>query len=200
MLEYPLWYGPFQLLALVCVLVLVLGQADSVEDAVSNDYQKKQHFVGICAGFIAIILVAIAPWLWYQYWRVTQVYLPPEERVARWADEALPPADVVPLLRGQRDFAELSITPVTAENAAEINALALEVLSYSPEARVVEKIIDSYRLLGRVPEAVWFMQRFKAAYPDAYAEWLARTEEAERAQAAASGVASGAASPASARQ
>jgi len=44
-------------------------------------------------------------------------------------------------------------------------------MHFSPEARVVEKVIDSAVMLGHSDEALFFMQRFKAAYPQEYEQW-----------------------------
>ena len=66
-------------------------------------------------------------------------------------------------------FATLMLTPLTKDNAAQLNALAHELLHYTPETRVVGKLIDSARLLGREDEARFFALRYRAAYPEAYA-------------------------------
>jgi hypothetical protein len=51
--------------------------------------------------------------------------------------------------------------------------LAQRLLHFSPERRVVERVIDSALLLGRNAEAVFYLQRYKAAFPAAYADWMA---------------------------
>ncbi len=48
-----------------------------------------------------------------------------------------------------------------------------EVLHFSPEPRVIARLIDSAMLLGREDEALAQMARFRIAFPDAYARWLA---------------------------
>ena len=75
------------------------------------------------------------------------------------------------LFREQVRFAELTLTPLTADNAGQFNAMAHELLHYSPEAPVVEKLIESAILLGRDEEARLFLERYRAAYPAAYARW-----------------------------
>ena len=69
-------------------------------------------------------------------------------------------------------FAELGITDLTADNAAYIHALALEMLHFSPEASVAAKIVESAELLGLRQEAQDYRTRFKAAYPQEYSAWL----------------------------
>jgi len=70
-------------------------------------------------------------------------------------------------------FATLTTTDLRPANAAAVYAQAQAVLHYSPEARVVEKLIESAVMLGRDDEALAHLARFRAAYPDAYATWVA---------------------------
>jgi hypothetical protein len=51
--------------------------------------------------------------------------------------------------------------------------LALDLLHFSPEPRVVERLIESAVMLGRDDEAVFYLERFKAAFPQAHAAWVA---------------------------
>ena len=60
---------------------------------------------------------------------------------------------------------------MTSDNAARINTMAHELLHFSPEARVVEKLIDSARLLGRLDEVRYFEARYSAAFPQEHANW-----------------------------
>ena len=46
------------------------------------------------------------------------------------------------------------------------------MLHFSPEPRVIARLIDSAILLGRDDEAAALAARFKAAFPDDYARWL----------------------------
>jgi len=45
----------------------------------------------------------------------------------------------------------------------------------SPEASVVEVLIESAVMLERDREAVFYLQRYKAAFPEAHARWAARS-------------------------
>jgi hypothetical protein len=56
------------------------------------------------------------------------------------------------LFRNQADFADLTTCTITSENATDTYALALRVMHYSPEPRVVQKAIDSAKLLGLTAE------------------------------------------------
>jgi hypothetical protein len=76
------------------------------------------------------------------------------------------------LFARQVQFAELTMARLTPDNAAYFNAMAHRLLRFSPEPRVVEKIIDSALLLGRADEAQLYLDRLEAAYPAAYAARL----------------------------
>jgi hypothetical protein len=69
-------------------------------------------------------------------------------------------------------FAELSITPLTANNAQWTFDTANRLLHYSPEPRVIEKLIESAVMLGRNKEALAHLARFQAAFPQDYARWV----------------------------
>ena len=77
----------------------------------------------------------------------------------------------VKLFRSQVEFAELTTAPLTAANAGHLHALAVQLLHFSPEPRVVEKAIESAVLLGRDDVAVYYLQRYRAAYPKEHALW-----------------------------
>ncbi len=108
---------------------------------------------------------------WCDYYRVSQIYLEPENRSASYRHKTLEKVRSSWLFRDQVQFAELSITPVTQENADAMYVLARTVLHFSPEAKVVEKLIQSARASGRDKEAKFFETHFKAAYPEAYERW-----------------------------
>jgi hypothetical protein len=49
--------------------------------------------------------------------------------------------------------------------------MARQLLHFSPEPRVVEKLIESAVMLGRDDEARFYLLRFKAAFPKEHARW-----------------------------
>ena len=62
-------------------------------------------------------------------------------------------------------FAELTTMPVNRDTAERAHALALRMLQYSPEPRVIERLIESATLLGLDDEAAFHLQRYRVAYP-----------------------------------
>ena len=122
------------------------------------------------AGMLLTICV-IAGW---QYHVASQLYLSPEQRDPAYRNNTLEKTRHVLLFQDQVQFAELTTTDLTPANAAQMNQLAKEVLHFSPEARVVEIVIDSALLLGHDTEARYYLARLRAAFPQAYAERLKR--------------------------
>ena len=112
------------------------------------------------------------------YDRVRQIYLPPEQRTpALRANPIEQLGHTSTLYPDPVRFARLTVTPLAAGNAAELHALAADLLHFSPEPRVTERLIDSARLLGHEDEARFYLARLQAAFPK---------EAAARAAAASS--------------
>jgi hypothetical protein len=69
------------------------------------------------------------------------------------------------LFKNQVDFARLMTQSIKQENAQETYELAMRVLHYSPEPRVVERAVESLRLLGRTLEAEKLASRLPTITP-----------------------------------
>ncbi len=133
MLEYPLWYGPFQMA------------------------------FGIC-----LVLTAYAAW---DYRRISQIYPQPEARDAQYQSDTLGKIRGSWLFSAQVRFAELMVTPLSASSADWAFSTATRLLHYAPEPRVVEKLIESAVMLGRDEEALAFIARYRAAFPEEHSQW-----------------------------
>ena len=182
MLEYPLWYGPFQMAFALCIWLLWRPKVQAL-GAVTGVLAMQPHPVRIASGWMgataaALVMGAVAYAAW-DYHRISQIYLAPQERSQAYRDHPLEKAQASWLFRDQVQFAELTTTELTPDNAAQINALAKEVLHFSPESRVVAKVIESAIMLGHDDEVAFFSQRFQAAYPQEYAHWNKRVDSNE---------------------
>lgn len=62
-------------------------------------------------------------------------------------------------------FAEFTLTPVTLENAAQMLRMGEAMLHYSPEPRVIRKVIAAATLVGDTQRAQWHTKLLKAAFP-----------------------------------
>lgn len=165
LLEYPLWYAPFQLAALLALWLLL---------------QPRQVAGAATSALVCAVLLACSYAAW-DYWRISQIYLSEAQRAPAYREDTLEKIRPSRLFADQVRFAELGVTPLRADNAAQIYSLALELLHFSPEASVVAKVIESARLLGQDDAVAYYSQRFEAAYPQEYVAW--RTSQNARVQA-----------------
>ncbi len=171
LLEYPLWYGPFQVLALIAVILL----AGRPLQALSHSWLCAPSLVGPALAVCAALLVSAA----WDYHRVSQLYLHSERRSPLYSDNTFQKVSWSVFFSDQLDFAILTTRRITRDNAASTAELARSLLAYSPEPRVVELLVQSLSLLGRDAEARFYAERFQAAYPEEYARWMARSQPAE---------------------
>jgi hypothetical protein len=178
LLEYPLWYGPFQLAFGLCVGLLWARAAAGPDSRASSrhvpsEFKKNRALAQYLRGLIATIMIAVLAFAGLDYARVSQLYLQPEARSAALRDDTLNKVRGSWLFGDEVRFAALSVTALTPDNAESMHALALQLLHYSPEPRVIEKLIASAWLLGRDEEALLYLARYRAAFPDEHARWAA---------------------------
>jgi O-antigen ligase len=167
MLEYPLWYGPFQLALVLSLGLLLMRRSHAApKDTVAHPSWP----LGIQRALALALLGAIGYAAW-DYYRVSQVYLPPEARSPALRQDPLSVARESWLFRDQARFADLTTTPLTQDNAQWIHDTAAQLLHFSPEPRVIEKLIESGVVLGRSDEMLLHLARYRAAFPDAYDAW-----------------------------
>jgi hypothetical protein len=163
MLEYPLWYGPFQIAVGLCFWLLWVRKEDGVSVLSAISYLRI-----ILAITMGIGLAVVSE----SYYQLSQVYLPLEKRSVAYREDTLNKVMGNRLFRQQVHFAELSLTNLTPDNAAEMYVMAQRLLHYSPESRVIERVIESAVMLGRQDEARAYLIRYQAAFPDTYARWI----------------------------
>jgi len=169
MVEYPLWYAPFQSALLLAVVVLCTVPR-SPSGSGAPRLPERRRMDAVLVG-LAIATWTICAYVGWDYWRVSQIYLPVSQRAQAYRDNTLNKISNTWLFQNQVKFAELGITPLAPSNAEHINALAKEMLHFSPEASVLVKVIDSALLLGQAEEAAFYETRFQIAYPQEYAVW-----------------------------
>ena len=181
LLEYPLWYGPFQIAALLALWILWQGaparQGMRPLGAAPASVQAHVPSVLACA---VLLVCSYASW---DYWRISQIYLGESQRAPLYREYTLEKIRSSWLFADQVKFAELGVTALTRENAPQIYGLALQMLHFSPEPSVVAKAIESARLLGQDAVAEALRQRFLAAYPQDYAVWQASLDPSGRDKA-----------------
>jgi O-antigen ligase len=169
LLEYPLWYGQFQIAALLCLWVLKAFPRGSARGALVPEPAVRWGTPALVLGvFIALACTAASR----SYVQVSQPYLAPAERAPEFRNRGWAQLRDTWLFSAQVDFAELAVTPVTPVSAARIHTLATELLHFSPEPMVVQKLLQSAQMQGKTETVQWIAPRFEAAYPDAFAQWV----------------------------
>ena len=182
MLEYPLWYGPFQIAAGLCICLLCSTGRTVHADTAGTEKRHNEHvavpprIAKVVAGCLSLLMLAGVAYAGWDYHRISQIYLAPNMRSPAYRENTLEKIGGSWLFRNQVRFAELTTTEVTTDNAAQINALAHDLLHFSPEARVAKKLIESAVMLGRDDEARLHLARYRAAFPIEHARW-AQTQE-----------------------
>jgi hypothetical protein len=148
LLEYPLWYGPFQM-----TLGLAIGLLWASQDLPVKEERQEGPMVIAALLFIGCLYAA------WDFNRVGQIYRQAASRDAAYRDNPLHHAKQSWLFKNQADFAELTTQTVTADNAANVYPQAVRLMHYSPEARVVQRVIDSGKLLGHDDQAKELAER-----------------------------------------
>ena len=174
MLEYPLWYGPFFMTALICIGVLcgdlwrniLLAGTESARVAIVLGVRR----VSKCLG---VLLLACTAFVAFDYHRVSQMFVQHEERSA-WYPDPMAAAKSSLLFKSHAKFAELQITPLSRETAPRVLQLSSELIEWSPEPRIIENLIESATMMELDDLAMFHLQRYRVAYPAAYAAWHAK--------------------------
>ena len=183
LVEYPLWYGPFQIAVGLCIWMLwttprrpagtgsYQPDSDAALPASSTEAAAEPSATGAVRLTIAAAMLAAVAYAGWDYHRISQIYLPAEQRSAWYRDDAMGNAQKSWLFADSVRFAEVTTRPVTRENAPWMLLESLKALHFSPEPRVITKVIESATVLGRDDLAIAHLARFKAAFPDKYQQW-----------------------------
>ncbi|MBT9514938.1 MAG: O-antigen ligase C-terminal domain-containing protein [Acidovorax sp.] len=162
LLEFPLWYGPFQVVTVLAVALLWQGTLPRWATLPAARAAAVLALAGVAA------LGGVVAW---DYYRVSLLYLPMPLRPAAYRDDTMSKVSDTLFFSDQVDFALLSTTPLERETAPQMYVLAKELLHFSPEPRVIQALIESAVLLGKDDEAAFHMKRFRIAYPGEYERW-----------------------------
>ena len=102
---------------------------------------------------------------------MSQLYFSAKQRAPGYQEQTFSKVHGAWFFAGHVDFAELSITPLELSNAQHLMDLAEKSLHFSPEAKVVETILDAALLLQRADKIALYAPRYAAAFPENYARW-----------------------------
>lgn len=171
LVEFPLWYGPFQIAAGACIYVLWKTRGAVGWACEASAARGKVLRYGIAAAMLGASIFGFS-----DFWRVRQPYLPPQHRIEGLRGEndgqkTLDYASKTVFFQNQALFARLNALNANAENALVVNQLATYLLHFSPEPRVLERLLDSAIFLHDQEQVAFHAARFRAAYPEEYEAW-----------------------------
>ena len=178
LLEYPLWYGPFQVACVLCLWVLHAypAQRGSSAAGAQTPAVATNPTLGLPPAlylrWLAVALLALlCAMVTWNYWRMSQLYLSSENRAPAYRDDTYAKVQGSWFFGGHLDFAALSLTPVNEQTAPYLLQLGEHLLHFSPEAKVVEKILDAAIVLQLESKITFYAPRFAAAFPEDYQRW-----------------------------
>ena len=174
MLEYPLWFGNFQVLGLVCVAMVWLTRRAALARL---EPLRVNHIRWI--SIVVLILMLALVWRGWDYLRVSQLYLPAKDRLASFEFDTLNKARKAVLFSDEVIFAQVNNATPDALNAKSVLAGALVSIHSYPEPRIVNKLILAALLSGDVQLANYHALRFKAAWPVEYSNFFTSLPAAE---------------------
>jgi hypothetical protein len=162
LLEYPLWYGPFQI-SLGLAIGLLWGRSTrQASESGAKSFDVQAHPWAVVAMTLAGMLFVGCLYAAWDFNRVGQIYKSPAARDLMYRDDPLGYAMQSWVFQNQAEFAKLTTAQVTPDNAQEMYDLGSRLLSYSPEERVVTRLIEAARLLGKDEQADFLQVRLEA--------------------------------------
>jgi O-antigen ligase len=176
-LEYPLHYAQFWLPFCVC-LGLVFTNGDKPEDkpgAVFSANRRRSALLAAGAFFAAAFV-----YLAWDYDRVSQAYGGPHRRAVNNDSQPLVQAQKSRVFRAYALFAKVTTLTVTPDNAAQMLPELLELLHFSAEPRVLDRLVTAQLLLGNTADARAYARRYKAAFPVEFATYFASLNDTQQ--------------------
>ncbi len=174
LVEYPLWYSPFMLALGLALGVLWTWPRAGAQPLATPVDTRIWHYGQVTVGMLMLAGVLYAS---FDFVRVTQLYTEPQDRVWPFKERTVEQAQRTLLYQNAVAFAGVTTIPLTPANAEQQLAQARALMTYSPEARVVQRIIESLRVLGRDAEADREEVHFQEVYPSEYQAWKAPKDD-----------------------
>lgn len=170
MLEFPIWFGNFQTMVLLALwLVWPHTKMRRLGKAHASAPSGTSRLPVVVSGSVVALLCVMA----VDYVRVTQLYLPPADRLEAYRENTLAQVRHSVFFRNWVLFAQVVVATPDPQNASVLLEAAQEALRISPEPRVIERVIVSAYMLGRQDLVEAHIRRYRDAWPKEYAVWMA---------------------------
>ncbi len=160
LLEYPLWYGPFQMAVALCLWLL--WRTRSAAHPPATDVTLRMA----ASSAVATCMLVVMAYTAWDYWRISQLFVPLPLRAEAYREHTADKVSDTWLFRNIVLFAKVTTTTPDSDNAAQLYGQALQLLHYSPEPRVIGPLLESARLAGQ--ESV-VTERIRARWRAVYA-------------------------------
>ena len=166
LLEYPLWFGVFQLMA-----ALAAWQIYRVRKDLRGNGEARMSLRG--RALLSLVLVAALSLVAWDYLKVSQLYIPASQRLERYRDDTFNKSKDTWLFRTHVLIAQVVVTDLKPDNAELVLEGALASLHTAPDSRIIRRVIEAAALLGRSDLVEFHVARYNAAWPKQYEEWVA---------------------------
>jgi len=179
LVEFPLWFGLFQVLGVLAIILVVAGRRASHPPAANEaawSGVRPRTLAGISITFIAVLVFIAA-----DYFKVSQLYLPIQWRPVWYREDTLNRVRDTVLFKSHVLIAQVVTTPVTSANAPLMLTASLEALHIAPDSRIIRKVISAARATGRQDLVRIHTERYNASWPELYREWLREESSADGA-------------------
>lgn len=166
LLEYPLWFGVFQLMAALAAWQIHLSRRTREGvPASENSASARVRWLA------TTVLVAGLSYVAWDYHKVSQLYLPERLRMESFRQDTFNKSRDTVFFKEHVLIAQVVITELTPQNAELILAGALTSLHVAPDSRVIRRVLEAAAVLGRDDLVALHEARYKAAWPKLYKEW-----------------------------
>lgn len=168
MVEYPLWFGVFQLVALLAAAMI--WQSRRMESAATLQPRNGQPamFVKVAAAMLALLLFVA-----WDYLKVSQLYTPRRWLLPSFREDTFMKAKNTLLFPQHVLVAQIVATPINALNAEAMLEASLEALKFAPDPRIIRQVLLAASVLHRGDLVAFHEQRFKESWPKDYKSWQA---------------------------
>lgn len=173
LVEYPLWFGVPQGMAACAVWLVWRSRHPKLGDAAATSAAAMS--LPARSAVVALVLAGLMYVAW-DYFRVTQLFTPSIDRHQDFRTDTLNKARKTWLFHSYVLYAVVNTTTVDMNNAGMVLDAALEVLKGFPDPEIIIKVIDAAKMTGDTALVELHSERFKAAWPKAFAAWVATQE------------------------
>lgn len=170
LLEYPLWFGVPQVMAILAVWIVFRAHQ------LKRTQVDLLPAVGIAfttRSMAALLTLSALTYIAWDYFRVSQLYTPVAERHLYYKTDTLNKVKNSWLFQHYVLYAVVNATTVDEHNAVLVLDAALEVLKDFPDPEIIVKVIRAAELTGNVELSDLHANRFESAWPKDFSIWRA---------------------------